>query len=71
MAQLNPQIAPQNDPQINRQNPDVDRADTSEFAWGTLVTGLLIGGIAGYLLANSSRTPARKVDDNIRPDRVA
>jgi hypothetical protein len=49
---------------------DADRADTSDFAWGTLITGLVIGGVVGYLLGMSGRSTSRKVDD-IRRDRVA
>ena len=77
MAQQVPQNSPQTDPQVGqspRQTPsqdrvaDADLADTSAFAWGTLVTGFLIGAAAGYLLGTSSRPPASRVDNDIRSD---
>jgi len=48
---------------------DTNRAATSNFAWGTLISGLVIGGIIGYVLGMSMRSPSRY--DDVRRDRAA
>jgi hypothetical protein len=48
-------------PNYTSDGVDENRAGTSGFAWGTLISGLAIGGIVGYLLGMSTRS--RGYDD--------